>query len=138
MPAVRLSWPFPAPRSAPVREGLAVAQALGLGGRLGAWRGVSGRRYIVSTIALDRLPELGAAVFIAVGRDGAGRPYIAAIAGGEAGDAMDDPKFRSADVIDVHLLADSQAERERIVADLSETNDRSGPFGVAQGVGERN
>ncbi|MCZ8103778.1 MAG: hypothetical protein O9972_38530 [Burkholderiales bacterium] len=106
--------------SAPVRENLAVAQALGLEGRLGAWRGLSGRRYIVSTIPLDRLAECGPAVFIAVGRGETGHPQVAGIVIGQAIDAVNDPRFKSADAVDVHFLAESSAVRERVAADLAE------------------
>jgi hypothetical protein len=113
--------------SAPVREDLAVAQALGLEGRLRAWRGVSGRRYIVSTIPLDRLAECGPAVFIAVGHGEAGRPHVAGVVVGQAIDAVNDPRFQSADAVDVHFLAESGAVRESVAADLSDTkpDDRS-------------
>jgi hypothetical protein len=104
-----------------VREDLAVAQALGLEGRLGAWRGLSGRRYIVSTIPLDRLAECGPAVFIAVTHGEAGRPHVAGVVVGQAIDAVNDPRFRSADAVDVHLLAKTRAVRERVAADLWET-----------------
>ena len=103
-----------------MRENLAVAQALGLEGRLGAWRGLSGRRYIVSTIPLDRLAECGPAVFIAVGRGETGHPQVAGIVIGQAIDAVNDPRFKSADAVDVHFLAESSAVRERVAADLAE------------------
>jgi hypothetical protein len=51
----------------------------------------------------------------------AGRPHVAGVVVGQAIDAVNDPRFRSADAVDVHLLAKTRAVRERVAADLWET-----------------
>lgn len=119
MTGIRNARPITA---SPTRENLAVARALGLEGRLGAWRGISGRRYIVSTISLDRLQDIGSAVFIAVRRDATGRSHVSAVVSGEGADAVADPRFHAADAVDVHLLAETDAARGRMVADLPVTD----------------
>lgn len=106
------------PATRPVRETLTVALALGLEGRFGAWRGLSGRRYLVSTVPAERLAEFGPAVFIAVRRTPDGACRITAVHSGDAAALPRDPRFAAADAIDVHLLADDDAARRRVVADL--------------------
>ena len=106
------------PAATPVRETLAVARALGLEGRFGAWRGLSGRRYLVSTVPAERLAEFGPAIFIAVRRSSDGTCRIAAVHAGEAAPLQRDARFAAADAIDVHLLADDDEARRRVVADL--------------------
>jgi hypothetical protein len=115
----------------PVRETLGVARALGMEGRFGAWRGVSGRRYIVTTFSIDRLADIGTGVLIAVRYDQAGRSHVAAILSGTAVEAMNDPNFRTADAVDVHLLEEDAAARDRIVSDLSGTGAINGPAAIA-------
>ena len=102
----------------PLRESLAVARALGLEGRFGAWRGLSGRRYLVSTVPPERLGEFGAAAFVAVRRLPDGSCRIVATSAGEAAAVLRDARFATADAIDVHLLADDAAARARVVDDL--------------------
>ncbi len=102
----------------PSREVLSAARALGLEGRFGAWRGLSGRRYVVSSVAVERLGEIGPAVFVASARDEAGRLRLSAVTAGDPAAVVRDSRFRTADAVDVHLLAEDDAARDRVVADL--------------------
>ncbi len=94
---------------------------------LSAWRGLSGRRYVVGVHALSEaeLLEVTDAVVLAVGRDGDGpaRLLDAALAGPEAREGarirwLDSMRHLGATELHVHRLADSEAERRAVVADL--------------------
>ncbi|MHB2168367.1 hypothetical protein [Alsobacter sp. R-9] len=115
---------FPNARILPVRpaprlEPLAVADALGPDSRLRAWRGRSGRRYVVFTVPAARLPDLAEAVFVAVRRRPGISPAVLAAVAGTGADAAADARFAGADEIDVHLIARTPAERHEVAADLA-------------------
>jgi hypothetical protein len=89
------------------------------------WQGASGRRYIHSVYAAGACPPLPGAVYVAVARGAGGerRPLaigrfaaiealnLACPSGGEGLDAADE--------VHVHLLAETDAECERILRDLA-------------------
>lgn len=97
---------------------------------LSSWRGLSGRRYIVSVhpLDLDELLDVTDAVLLAVRRDegGAGHVVDAAMAGSEA---VEQTRARwlakaqrlGASELHVHRLAVSEDQRRAILADLRET-----------------
>jgi hypothetical protein len=84
------------------------------------WRGASGRRYIHSVYPADACPPLPGAVYVLVKRTGTLRTALAAgrlsvwsgspPAGADSG----------ACELHVHLMAESDAEAEAILADLAE------------------
>jgi hypothetical protein len=94
---------------------------------LSAWRGRSGRRYIVGIhdLAEPDLDDLGDAVVMAVRRDANGTGELVCVA--SAGDSprerltrswMAVARHRGANEMHIHRLAESAAERRAIVADL--------------------
>ena len=94
---------------------------------LSAWRGRSGRRYVVGVHELSEpdLMEMGEAVVIAVRRDGAGIAQPVSVA--TSGESPRERLRRSwlarvrqsgATEMHVHRLAESEDERRAIVADL--------------------
>lgn len=101
---------------------------------LSSWRGVSGRRYIVGIHPLDlkELLEVTDAVVLAVSRNESGIAHVvdAAMAGSEpSADTrtrwLVDAEKRGASELHVHRLADTDARRRAILADLRETADLS-------------
>ncbi|MBY0297140.1 MAG: hypothetical protein K2X71_14075 [Methylobacterium sp.] len=95
---------------------------------LSAWRGQSGRRYVVGIHDLDAdAAEIGAAVVIAVRRDGGGTAELLDVAA--VGDSPRDrlggwlrrARARGATEMHVHRLAEGEAERKAVVADLGGT-----------------
>lgn len=96
---------------------------------LSAWRGRSGRRYVVGIHELlpSELPELGEAVVIAVRRDDKGFAHAIAVAsnGDGAGHRLTERWIGSArrggaTEMHVHRLAETDDKRSAIVADLDE------------------
>lgn len=94
---------------------------------LSAWRGRSGRRYVVGvhTLLEPDLDEVGEAVLIAVRRDAAGiaEPVAVAAAGTGPRERFDGAWFarmrsRGATEMHVHRLAENEDERCAVVADL--------------------
>ena len=98
-------------RRVPARhEPLACLTEVGLDGRFGAWRGASGRRYVVTVYQPDAAPEGPDGVVLAVRRDPDGtRRIVGAAVGGAVPDA---------DEVHVHLLAREPAARRAVLADL--------------------
>jgi hypothetical protein len=99
---------------------------------LSAWRGRSGRRYIVAIHPLTEASLLDAdgAVVLAVGREegGAARVVSTTSAEPEMGSVprarfLHDAGARGATELHVHRLADGRLERRAAVADLTETED---------------
>jgi hypothetical protein len=108
-------------------QGLAGTPALALS----AWRGRSGRRYVVGVHGLargaaddDDVVSMGEAVVIAVRRDGAGLAEVVDVtAAGESPRERLAPwlhrvRARGATEMHVHRLAVGEGERRAIVADL--------------------
>ncbi|MFC5555693.1 hypothetical protein [Methylobacterium iners] len=94
---------------------------------LSAWRGRSGRRYVVGVheLAEPELNEVGEAVVLAVRRDPAGIGELVAVAAaGQSprerlhGNWIARARHRGATEMHVHRLAETEAERSAIVADL--------------------
>lgn len=94
---------------------------------LSAWRGRSGRRYVVGVHELveSELAEMGEAVVIAVRRDGAGvaQPVSVAMSGRSPRERLQHGWLarvaqNGATEMHVHRLAESADERRAIVADL--------------------
>jgi hypothetical protein len=104
---------------------------------LSSWRGVSGRRYIVGIHPLDlkELLEVTDAVVLAVSRDESGTAHVidVAMAGAEPSAEtrtrwLAAAEKRGASELHVHRLADTDARRRAILADLREHAD----LGAAQ------
>ncbi|GEO99214.1 hypothetical protein [Methylobacterium haplocladii] len=94
---------------------------------LSAWRGRSGRRYVVGIHDLVEpdLMEMGDAVVIAVRRDGAGiaQPVSVTTSGDSPRERLMQGWLahvarRGATEMHVHRLADGEDERRAVVADL--------------------
>lgn len=94
---------------------------------LSAWRGRSGRRYVVGVheIATPDLAEVGPAVLIAVRRDGAGiaQPVSVTATGESSRERLTRGwlarvRQKGATEMHVHRLAEGEDERRAIVADL--------------------
>ncbi|GJD29207.1 hypothetical protein PMNALOAF_0439 [Methylobacterium adhaesivum] len=94
---------------------------------LSAWRGRSGRRYIVGIhdLAETELDEMEDAVILAVRRDATGQGELVCVT--SAGDSprerltrtwMAHARHRGANEMHIHRLAETEAERRAIVADL--------------------
>ena len=94
---------------------------------LSSWRGRSGRRYVVGVqpLAETDVSEVTDAVVIAVQRSGDGTAAVVDVA--MAGDEMpprarlgwlSSMRARGATEVHVHRLADSEAERQAVLADL--------------------
>lgn len=104
-----------------LRSGAGIRGALALS----AWRGRTGRRYVVVVQPLDTLELVArnAAVVLAVARDDQGQAAIVAVRACESGD----PGFlgwlaacalRGAKELHAHRLAETELERAAIAADL--------------------
>jgi len=96
---------------------------------LSAWRGRSGRRYVVGVHPLDdaALDDAADAVVLAVARepDGGGRLVRAASVEADVGEGFGkgwiaDARARGATELHVHRLVDDAAERRAVVADVTE------------------
>ncbi|MDB5644840.1 hypothetical protein [Methylobacterium sp.] len=94
---------------------------------LSAWRGRSGRRYVVGIheLAEPELDDMGEAVVLAVRRDATGIGELVSVA--SAGQSPRErlhsnwiarARHKGATEMHVHRLAEDEAEREAIVADL--------------------
>lgn len=94
---------------------LKAADAVSFGG-LTSWRGLSGRRYVVSVYHPASVPDYGDAVLIAVGRDRQGGRRILAV-----GTGSPEPLAALAGCVEihVHLLARDAGEKVRLLADLA-------------------
>ncbi|GJE08529.1 hypothetical protein AOPFMNJM_3869 [Methylobacterium jeotgali] len=90
---------------------------------LSAWRGRSGRRYVVGIHPMEAgdLDEVGPAVVIAVRRDGEGIAEAVAVASVTEPDAawIAAARRRGATELHVHRLAETPAERRAVAADLT-------------------
>jgi hypothetical protein len=120
----------PAARSAVREERLRATAALREGSaRLSAWRGRSGRRYVVSIHPLGdaALQDATGAVVLAVAREPEGPARLVRAASVEA-DATSafrrsfiaEARARGATELHVHRLVDDPAERRAVVADLTD------------------
>jgi hypothetical protein len=100
-------------------------QTAGLDDRFHFWSGASGRRYVHSVYDLFDCPEVPAANFLLVRRDGSGHRSVLAI-GHVTHDAgslnLAEIRFRAARLganeVHVHLLAPSAQERRIVELDL--------------------
>lgn len=95
---------------------------------LSAWRGRSGRRYVVGVhdLAALELDEVDEAVVIAVRRDEAGIAEAVSITAAGRGPRerlhrnwLARARQKGATEMHVHRLAESEAERRAVVADLA-------------------
>lgn len=83
--------------------------------RLSCWRGRSGRRYVVTVHAASEAPtEPGLGLALAVSRDAAGIAALIAV------DLLGGRPAAGATELHVWRLADSEAERDAALADLTE------------------
>jgi hypothetical protein len=97
-----------------------------IGARFHAWRGLSGRRYVVSVFPIDHaapaagLPDLGPAVLIAVARQDDRRVKTSARSLERPRDwrGAAEALHADADEWHVHLLAESPAARMAVLADI--------------------
>jgi hypothetical protein len=116
-------------RSAPViarDEALAVAREAGALLPLRAWRGRSGRRYVVSVYPLDEAGDgYAGALLLAVARDDEGRRHLvaaresgAAAVSGYNGQWLSAARERGANELHIHLLAASHSARRSTLDDL--------------------
>ena len=102
-----------------------VPQRAGLGDRFHYFRGLSGRRYLFSTVSRDELADFRSAVAILARRAGGGRlaaEWVTTLdASGRpaSNDRNWPPLHAPGTVILVHLLSAGEAERRAIVSDLS-------------------
>jgi hypothetical protein len=101
---------------------------------LSSWRGQSGRRYIVGVHPLDlkELLEVTDAVILAVGRDENGIAHVvdSVLAGAEPSTQtrtswLATVQERGASELHIHRLADTEARRREILADLRENADQA-------------
>jgi hypothetical protein len=101
---------------------------------LSSWRGQSGRRYIVGVHPLDlkELLEVTDAVILAVGRDENGIAHVvdSVLAGAEPSTEtrtrwLATVQERGASELHIHRLADTEARRREILADLRENADQT-------------
>ncbi|MBU3730056.1 MAG: hypothetical protein FGM26_00750 [Beijerinckiaceae bacterium] len=81
-----------------------------------SWRGLSGRRYIVSVYHPASVPDYGDAVLIAVGRNRHGGRRILAVGTGSPEPLA---AIAGCDEIHVHLLARDVGDKARLLADLA-------------------
>ncbi len=102
---------------------------------LSAWRGRSGRRYVVGIheLVAPEFAEVDEAVVIAVRRDGAGiaEPVSVAATGRSPrerlhGNWLARARQKGATEMHVHRLAEGEEERRAIVADLALDADATG------------
>lgn len=102
-----------------------VPRRAGLGDRFHYFRGISGRRYLFTEVALDDLRDFHSAVVVLAGRQAEGRLAAFSVSVSDShgrpettGRAfMGVPPAHT--VALVHLLAGSEAERRDLVADLA-------------------
>ena len=101
----------------PRSEALDSVTPAGLEGRFHAWRGRSGRRYVVSVYPAGAAPDYAGAVVLAVRRRGAERTVLA-VAAVEPG--MPAPAFPPGEVDELHfhLLAPDAKARATVADDL--------------------
>ncbi len=101
---------------------------------LSSWRGLSGRRYIVGVhpLNLKELLEVTDAVILAVSRDETGTAHVvdSALAGDRPSAEprtrwLDAARERGATELHIHRLADTEARRREILADLRENADQA-------------
>ena len=101
-----------------------VPQRAGLGDRFRYFRGLSGRRYLFTAVAGEDLRDFTGAVVLAARTAPTGRLAAFAMAAiDDAGrmDARDRRLVLSAGaIVLVHLLAESEAERRALLADLAQ------------------
>jgi hypothetical protein len=105
-----------------------------LSAALSSWRGQSGRRYIVGVHPLDlgELLDITDAVILAVGRDASGIGHVvdSVLAGHEPSEEtrtrwLEKVQERGASELHIHRLADTEARRREILADLRENADQA-------------
>ena len=107
-------------------EALAVAREAGAALPLRAWRGRSGRRYVVSVYTLDEADDgYAGALLLAVARDAEGRRHLvaacesgAAAVSGYNGQWLCAARERGANELHIHLLAASKSARRSTLDDL--------------------
>lgn len=127
--ALPLAFPEPsrAPRSAIREERLRVAADLKRPGALTAWRGRSGRRYVMNVYPLvgGGLPALDEGVAVAVRRLGNGAARVVGLAASEPGQSprarlrwLALSRRRGATELHLHLLAEGASARRAILRDL--------------------
>lgn len=101
---------------------------------LSSWGGQSGRRYIVGVHPLDlnELLEITDAVVLAVSRDASGTGHVvdSVLAGHDPSTEtrtrwLDKVLERGASELHIHRLADTEARRREILADLRENADQA-------------
>ena len=101
---------------------------------LSSWRGLSGRRYIVGVHPLDlkELLEVTDAVILAVRRDETGTAHVvdSVLAGDKPSQEprtrwLDRVRERGATELHIRRLADTEARRREILADLRENADQA-------------
>ncbi|WP_243370379.1 hypothetical protein [Microvirga solisilvae] len=101
---------------------------------LSSWRGQSGRRYIVGVHPLDlnELLDITDAVILAVSRDAGGTGHVvdSVLAGHEPSEEtrtrwLEKVQERGASELHIHRLADTEARRREILADLRENADQA-------------
>ena len=102
-----------------------VPQRAGLGDRFHYFRGASGRRYLFSAIAADELADFRSAVVLLARRARGGRlaAYWMAVLdrfGRPVGERCGWPAVAGDIVVLVHCLAESDAERLELAADLDQ------------------
>ncbi|KLK92152.1 hypothetical protein AA309_16025 [Microvirga vignae] len=122
-------------RRAGVREErLRATAGLRSSSTLSSWRGLSGRRYIVGVHPLDlkELLEVTDAVILAVSRDEGGTGHVvdSVLAGPEPSTEtrtrwLERVQERGASELHIHRLADTEARRREILADLRENADHA-------------
>jgi hypothetical protein len=101
---------------------------------LSSWRGLSGRRYIVGVhpLELNELLEVTDAVVLAVSRDESGTGHVvdSVLAGDQPSTEtrtrwLDRVQGCGASELHIHRLADTEARRREILADLRENADQA-------------
>jgi len=101
---------------------------------LSSWRGLSGRRYIVGVhpLALDELLDVTDAVILAVSRDESGIGHVvdSVLAGAVPSEEtrtrwLEKVQEHGASELHIHRLADTEARRREILADLRENADQA-------------
>ena len=94
--------------------------------RVQVWRGKSGRRYVHTVYPADACPEMGNAIYLAVGRGPGGSKRPLAIDGKRAFVPVADPEWSApagrrettAEEVHVHLLAQCDEQASRVIDDL--------------------
>ncbi|HVL72683.1 MAG TPA: hypothetical protein VM434_12475 [Beijerinckiaceae bacterium] len=116
------SWPMLPPRRdlrIHVREDPLRATAGLRGLDLTAWRGRSGRRYVVAVHPAEDVPDATGSVLLAVRRDRGGEARLLGVADGDEA-WVDRMRARGATEIHVHRLAADATARRAAIEDLSE------------------